>query len=98
MDYVVISDIHLGHDVYVLHGPQQEARIELINKNLSIFIDRQTARSVQMRKPCTLVVLGDFIDFCKASFDYSDDDKRDLDWDEAAVQDGLPVTERNMAW
>ena len=44
MDYVVISDIHLGHDIYALPRPDSEANIANINKNLSRFIDRITYR------------------------------------------------------
>src|SRR5262245_31880841 len=98
MDYIVISDIHLGHDVYVIHGEEQQRRIDVINKNLSLFVDRQTERCAHLGKRCTLAILSDFIEFCKASFSYSEEDKAELDWTDTAVRDGLPVTERNMAW
>src|SRR5258708_7301354 len=98
MDYAVISDIHLGHDVYALPRPETAANVERINKNLSMFFDRLTTRAASLGKPVTLVILGDLFDFCKASFQYTETDRAELDWCEGAERNGLPVTEKNTAW
>ena len=98
MDYVVISDLHLGFDVYAVDNEAARRRIDRINHNLAAFLHGHADRGSRLGRTLTLVVLGDFLELCKASFAYTEADKAELDWHERAVVDGLLGTERNMAW